>query len=71
LSFRLNSQQSGNQVNLSWPAAGVLLQAQTNGPGGGITSSNWFDVAGSTATNLMTITINPTNGSVFFRLSSP
>jgi hypothetical protein len=59
---------SGGALDLSWPAdhVGWRLQAQTNGLG-----ANWFDVAGSTATNLMTLPFDATAGSVFFRLIYP
>ena len=64
---------SGGTMNLSWPAdhTGWTLQAQTNAPGGGLTATNWVNITGSTATNQVTITINPTNGPVFFRLALP
>ena len=32
LSFRLTATVSANQLDLSWPVAGVRLQAQANGP---------------------------------------
>ena len=64
---------SGNQLTLSWPAdhTGWLLQAQTNPPGVGLNSSNWVSVAGSASVNTLPITINNTNGSVFFRMVLP
>jgi hypothetical protein len=57
--------RSGNILTLSWPAGhtGWRLQSQTNGLTG-----TWVDVAGSTATNQVTVPINPANRSVFFRL---
>jgi hypothetical protein len=63
---------NGNQLTLSWPAdhTGWRLQAQTNPPGGGL-GSNWSDVGGATNVNTVPITINPTNGSVFFRMIYP
>lgn len=63
---------SGNQLTLSWPAdhTGWRLQSQTNALNVGL-RSNWVDVAGSTSVNHLTITINPANGSVFFRLVYP
>ena len=69
-SFRLTAQVSANQLYLSWPVAGVRLQAQANSPGVGITT-NWLDVPGSTATNEVVIPINPANGSAFYRLTAP
>ena len=63
---------AGNQLTLSWPFdhTGWKLQAQTNSPTAGLTST-WFDVPGSNATNQMAFTINPANPSVFFRLKYP
>lgn len=70
LSYSLTAQVSGNQLILSWPVAGVTLQAQVNSPGVGITTS-WNDVPGSTATNEVVIPINPSAGSAFYRLAAP
>jgi hypothetical protein len=63
---------SGNQLTLSWPAdhTGWRLQSQTNAPGVGI-GSTWYDVAGANATNQATFSIDPTNGSVFYRMVYP
>jgi autotransporter-associated beta strand protein len=63
---------SGNQLTLSWPAdhTGWRLQSQTNAPGVGL-GTNWVNVVGASTTNQVTITINPANGSVFFRLIYP
>jgi hypothetical protein len=60
------------QVQLSWPPDHTTwrLLAQTNGGGAGL-SSNWGTVPGSTATNQMSFPIDPTVGSVFFRLVYP
>jgi pectin methylesterase-like acyl-CoA thioesterase len=59
-------------LTLSWPAAqtGFRLLAQTNPPDTGLTT-NWQVVANSTATNLMIVPIDVTNGSGFFRLIYP
>jgi glucose/arabinose dehydrogenase len=70
LSFRLTATVSANELDLSWPVAGVRLQAQVNSPGVGI-NTNWVDVPGSTATNEVVIPISPANGSAFYRLASP
>lgn len=61
-----------NQLQLSWPAdyIGWRLEAQTNAPGAGL-GTNWFNVAGAATTNRMFVPINPTNGSVYFRLAYP
>ena len=69
-SARIGIGSSGNGLNLSWSVPGAQLQAQTNGPGGGITS-NWFDIAGSAATNQLNVPVDPSKGSVFFRLRFP
>ena len=69
-SARLNLQATNNGVDLSWSVPGAQLQGQTNGPGGGITS-NWFDISDSVGTNQMVVPVDPTRGSVFFRLRFP
>jgi autotransporter-associated beta strand protein len=58
---------SGNQLTLSWPSnyTGWTLQGQTNLPGFGLTT-NWHDVPGSTATNV--VIIPAADGSGFFRM---
>jgi len=65
-------QVSGGTLTLSWPGdhTGWRLQAQTNSLAQGL-GTNWFDVAGATATNQMLIPINATNGSVFYRMTYP
>ena len=57
---------SSGGLALLWPAdhTGWRLQMNTN-----LTGSNWLDVSGSSGTNAMTI--SPTNGSLFFRLTYP
>lgn len=67
-SARLNLQVTNNQVGLSWSVPGAQLQAQTNG---GLNAGNWFNIAGSTATNNIAFPIDPTKGSVFYRLLFP
>ena len=54
---------------LSWPSSytGYQLQAETNSLGVGLTN-DWVNVSGSTATNMVSVPINITNGSVFYRL---
>jgi hypothetical protein len=63
---------SGNQLTLSWPMdhVGWRLQVQTNSQTTGL-RTNWVDVAGSTTVSNVTVTINPTNGSVFYRMLYP
>jgi hypothetical protein len=60
---------SGNNLVLSWPGnhTGWTLQAQTNSLSSGL-GTNWVDVPGSASVNTVTNTINPTNGTVFYRL---
>jgi len=68
----IGAQVTGNQLSLSWPSdnTGWYLQAQTNSMGVGL-SNNWVDVPGSITTNSVIMTINPANGSVFYRLIAP
>jgi len=68
-SFQLAAQATGNQLDLSWAVAGPLLQAQVDNPGG--ITTNWVNVAGSTATNHVIIPIDRANGSAFYRLAAP
>ncbi|HEY1663119.1 MAG TPA: immunoglobulin domain-containing protein [Verrucomicrobiae bacterium] len=60
---------SGGSLSLSWPAdhTGWTLQSQTNAPGVGLTAT-WYNVSGSSATDMVTVPFSPTNGSVFYRL---
>jgi hypothetical protein len=55
---------------LSWPVdhTGWQLQAQTNSQPLGLTT-NWVYIPGSDATNQISVPLNPSNGSVFFRLT--
>jgi hypothetical protein len=66
--IRLKIQLTGNQVDISWPASGARLQAQTNATGIG---TNWFDIPGSAATNRVIVPVGPANGGVFYRLAVP
>jgi hypothetical protein len=61
-----------NQMQFSWPTThvGWTLQAQTNSLDTGL-GTNWSRIAGSTATNQISIPIGATNGSVFYRLVYP
>ena len=65
-------QVAANTLKLSWPGdhTGWRLQVQTNDVTQGL-GANWVDVAGATATNQMTIPINPAGGSVFYRMVNP
>jgi fibronectin-binding autotransporter adhesin len=68
----ITSSVSGNVLTLAWPSShtGWTLQAQTNSLSTGL-SGAWFDVAGSTTTNQVFVTINPANPTVFYRLTLP
>jgi glucose/arabinose dehydrogenase len=66
VSLRLKTAVSGNTLGLSWPMAAGHLQAQTNRLG-----TNWLDLPNPTGTNFVVVPIDPTNGSVFFRLVFP
>jgi len=62
---------AGGNLNLAWPTnAGWFLQTQTNSRSTGL-STNWSTVPGSDAITNTTITVNPANGTVFFRLLKP
>ena len=63
---------SSSALNLSCPGdhLGWRLQVQTNGLTVGL-GTNWFDVIGSTTTNIMLLPMDMNNGSVFYRLIYP
>jgi autotransporter-associated beta strand protein len=62
----------GTNLTLSWPLdhTGWRLEAQTNSLADGF-GTNWVTVSGSAETNQFIIPLNPTNGSVFYRLVYP
>jgi fibronectin-binding autotransporter adhesin len=61
----------GHHLGLNWPTnAGWILQVQTNNLATGL-GGNWADVPGSSAVTGVTNTVNPANGSVFYRLRRP
>jgi polygalacturonase len=66
----LESQVNGNQLQLSWLGPGWWLQTQTNSLGTGL-GTNWVNVPGSTNVTSASFTIDPANGSVFYRLVHP
>lgn len=70
-SARLNMQATNSQLGLSWSVPGAQLQAQANPPGVGINNGIWSNVPGSTATNNVVFPVDPTRGSVFYRLLFP
>ena len=60
---------SGGNLVLAWPnGLGWRLQAQTNALTVGLTT-NWVDVSG--ATSPFTNSVNPADGTVFYRLTYP
>ena len=63
---------SGKTLTLSWPAdhLGWKLQVQTNSLSTGL-GTNWVIVPGSETVTSTNITINPANGSTFYRLTYP
>lgn len=66
---------SGNVLHLSWPAdhTGWRLLVQTNHLASGISSNtnDWTTVSGSTGTNQINITMDPTKKTEFYRLIYP
>jgi len=69
----LTATVTGNQLTLNWPSdhTGWTLQAQTNSLGAGLNPDGWFSVEGSTTTNSMTITLDPAQPTVFYRMVYP
>jgi hypothetical protein len=62
---------SGNTLNLTWPAGqGWRLEGQTNSVSTGLTTNGWGTVTGGVDGGI-SITINPANPTVFYRLISP
>ncbi|HVM49389.1 MAG TPA: hypothetical protein VMU04_15280, partial [Candidatus Acidoferrum sp.] len=68
----LTALATGGQLSVSWPAdhTGWNLQAQTNLPQVGLTT-HWTTVPGSSATNSLLAAVDPSLGSVFYRLAAP
>ena len=65
---------SGSTLALSWPTnLGWILQTQTNALSVGLVnrSNAWFNVPGSELVTSTNITINPANGSQFYRMVHP
>jgi autotransporter-associated beta strand protein len=71
----LTAQVSGDQLTLSWPAdhIGWRLQRQITTVDLGFVNNpnNWVNVAGSTTTSSVSVTIDPTIGAAFYRLVYP
>lgn len=61
---------SGGALRLSWPPSyqGWLLQSNAVSL---VSSTNWFVVPGSSTTNSMSFTLDPTKPNVFFRMRRP
>jgi len=71
-SVAMNAANAAGQLQISWPAdhTGWQLQSQTNNLTSGL-GTNWVNLPASMQTNQMTVPLNSTNGSVFFRLVRP
>jgi len=63
---------AGSTLTLSWPAdhLGWHLQVQTNSASSGL-GTNWVTIPGSDSVISTNLTINPANGSVFYRMVYP
>jgi hypothetical protein len=59
-----------NCIVLHWAGQGMRLQAQTNRSPAGLDPNHWFDYPGGTSCPVI-IPLDPTAGSVFFRLTTP
>ena len=68
----LNFSLTGGQILFTWPPdhTGWRFQVQTNLPGAGL-GTNWVALPGSAATNQQSFPVDPTAGSVFYRLVYP
>jgi hypothetical protein len=66
---------SGTSLTIGWPQTheGWILQSQTNSLNTGLTAptNTWFDLPGTASGTNDTISINPANPTVFFRLRHP
>ncbi len=73
--FKITNSFSGSLLKLSWPAnhTGWRLLVQTNDLNKGLdpSSNAWFTVPGSTVVDQTNITINSTNGAVFYKMVFP
>ena len=68
----ISTSVSGNTLTLSWPTdhLGWHLQIQTNSVTVGL-NTNWVTLPGSDTVTSTNLTIDPANGSVFYRLVYP
>jgi hypothetical protein len=64
----LNFSKTGNSIQFSWSVSGFKLQVQTNSLNVGI-STNWVDYL-TGGVSPVTVPIDPSQGTVFFRLIS-
>ncbi len=66
---RIASSVIGNQLTLNWPTnyTGWLLQSNS----GGLTTTSWFPVSGSSNTNRVQVQIQSGQSQVFYRLAFP
>ena len=71
-SVAMNAANAAGQLQICWPAdhTGWQLQSQTNNLTSGL-GTNWVNLPVLMQTNQMTVPLNSTNGSVFFRLVRP
>ncbi len=69
----ITSVVSGSTLTLSWPSdhLGWFLQTQTNSRAIGLTTNNWYDVAGSSTVTNTAITMDKEPRTLFFRLRHP
>ncbi len=64
---RVSIRVTESGLDIAWPTTVGHLEMQVDG----LTPGNWTPVPGSTATNRLTVPIDPANHSVFFRLAIP
>ena len=70
VALRLAFSRNGDQMDISWPTIAGHLETQTNSLSVGI-GANWVTVPGSAATNYIVVPLDPSNGSVLYRLAVP
>ena len=63
---RLNIVAVGNNLDITWEAAGGQLQTKTNDLSGA-----WFNVPNTTGTNHVVVPLDQSDTSVFYRLIFP
>ena len=70
VALRLAFSRNGNQLDISWPTIAGHLETQANSLSVGL-ANNWVTVPGSAATNHVIVPLDPSTGSVFYRLAVP